>query len=130
MAIRVERLDHLVLTARDLEASCAWYERVLDMRRESFGEGRVALVYGRQKINVHPYPSPVWPLVADIAIPGSLDLCFVVEGPIEAVVEQLEALGEPVELGPVARTGALGPITSVYLRDPDRNLVELAVYDA
>lgn len=130
MAIRVERLDHLVLTARDLEATCAWYGRVLGMRRESFGEGRVALAYGRQKINVHSYPSPVWPLVADIAIPGSLDLCFVVEGPIEAVAAQLEALSEPVELGPVARTGALGPMTSVYLRDPDRNLIELAVYDA
>ena len=128
MAVAVERLDHLVLTARDLEATCAWYERVLGMRRHSFDGDRVALTYGRQKINVHPYPSPVWPLVADIAIPGSLDLCFVVEGPIEAVVAELEALSEPVELGPVARTGALGPITSVYLRDPDRNLVELAVY--
>ncbi|SMF43538.1 Catechol 2,3-dioxygenase [Tistlia consotensis] len=130
MAIRVERLDHLVLTARDLEATCAWYRRVLGMTRESFGDGRVALTYGRQKINVHPYPSPVWPLVADIAIPGSLDLCFVVAGPIEAVAAELAALGVEIELGPVARSGALGPITSLYLRDPDRNLVELAVYES
>ncbi|MEX2628874.1 MAG: VOC family protein [Tistlia sp.] len=128
MAIRLERLDHLVLTARDLEATCAWYERVLGMTRESFGEGRVALRYGDQKINVHPYPSPVWPLVADIAIPGSLDLCFLVEGPLEAVASKLEALGVPLELGPVARTGALGELLSVYLRDPDRNLIELSVY--
>src|SRR5690554_1851908 len=106
MAIRVDRLDHLVLTARDLEATCAWYERVLGMTRESFGEGRVALTYGRQKINVHPYPSPVWPLVADIAIPGSLDLCFIVEGALNDVVDHLQALGETIELGPVPRTGA------------------------
>ena len=129
MALRVDRLDHLVLTVRDLETTCAWYERVLGMTRESFGEGRVALTYGRQKINVHPYPSPVWPLVADIAIPGSLDLCFIVEGSLNDVVDHLQALGETIELGPVPRTGALGPINSVYLRDPDRNLIELAVYD-
>jgi catechol 2,3-dioxygenase-like lactoylglutathione lyase family enzyme len=129
VAIRVESLDHLVLTARDLEATCAWYERVLGMTRESFGAGRVALRYGRQKINVHPYPSPVWPLVADIAIPGSLDLCFLVEGPLKAVAEALAELQVPVELGPVARTGALGTLESLYIRDPDHNLIELSVYE-
>lgn len=129
MALRVDRLDHLVLTARDPEVTCAWYERVLGMTREDYGEGRIALTYGRQKINVHPYPSPVWPLVANIAIPGSLDLCFIVQGSPAEVVDHLEALGVPVELGPVPRTGALGAMSSVYLRDPDRNLLELAVYD-
>lgn len=129
MAIRVESLDHLVLTARDLETTCTWYERVLGMTRESFAAGRVALRYGRQKINVHPYPSPVWPLVADIAIPGSLDLCFLVEGPLEDVSAALAELRVPVELGPVARTGALGTLESLYVRDPDRNLIELSVYE-
>ncbi len=127
--IAVRGLDHLVLTVRDVDASCAFYESVLGMRRETFGEGRVALHFGSQKINLHPHPSPIEPKATQPA-PGSADLCLVVEGPIDAVAEHVRAHGVDIELGPVPRTGAVGSMTSVYLRDPDGNLVELAVYDA
>jgi len=127
MAVR--GLDHLVLTVRDVEESCAFYESVLGMRRETFGEGRIALHFGSQKINLHPHPSPIEPK-ATAPAPGSADLCFVVDGPIDAVAEHVRSHRVNIELGPVPRTGARGPMTSIYLRDPDGNLVELAVYDA
>ncbi len=125
--ITIDRLDHLVLTVRDMEATLAFYEGVLGMRRETFGEGREALHFGRQKINLHPHPTPV-DLVAETPVPGSADLCFVTEQPLEAVVAHLEACGVPIECGPGQRTGAEGPMTSVYCRDPDDNLIEIARY--
>ena len=125
--LRIERLDHLVLTVRDLEATCAFYERVLGMERRVFGEGRVALHYGRQKINLHPHPTPV-DLVAAAPTPGSADLCLITDLDIAEVVAHLEACGVAIECGPIARSGAEGPITSVYCRDPDRNLIEIATY--
>ena len=121
----IESLDHLVLTVADIEASCAFYEQALGMRRESFGAGRVALRFGRQKLNLHPHPSPYDP-VAEAPSPGSADLCFLTETPVETVAAQLEACGVEVIDGPVARTGAEGPLTSVYCRDPDGNLIEIA----
>ena len=123
--ITLERLDHLVLTVRDIEAACAFYERVLGMTRETFGEGRTALRFGRQKINLHPHPSPIDPKAA-APRPGSADLCFIAETPVEQVLAHLEACGVAVEAGPVPRTGAQGPITSVYFRDPDGNLIEVS----
>lgn len=126
-APRLDRLDHLVLTVRDPEATCAFYERVLGMRRETFGGGRLALHFGRQKINLHPDPSPIDPKAAR-PTPGSADLCFIVEGPIEDVAAHLRAAGVEIEVGPVERTGAVGEMTSVYLRDPDGNLIELGSY--
>jgi catechol 2,3-dioxygenase-like lactoylglutathione lyase family enzyme len=125
--IEIERLDHLVLTVRDVEATLRFYESVLGMRRESFGAGRVALRFGCQKINVHPYPSDV-EIVAKDPRPGTADLCFIAEMPIEAVIAHLAACGVAVELGPVERTGAQGPIRSVYIRDPDGNLIEVSNY--
>ncbi len=125
--ITLERLDHLVLTVRDVEATCRFYESVLGMRRESFGEGRIALHFGRQKINVHPYPSPV-EIVAKDPRPGSADLCFITETPIAQVAAHLEACGVEIEIGPVERTGAQGPMTSLYCRDPDRNIIEVSNY--
>ena len=121
----IDRLDHLVLTARDLEATLAFYERVLGMRREVFGAGRAALHFGRQKINVHPYPSDVEILARDPR-PGTADLCFITQTPLEAVIAHLEACGVAIEMGPIERTGAEGPILSVYLRDPDGNLIEVS----
>ena len=123
--ITLDRLDHLVLTVRDVEATCRFYVAALGMRRESFGEGRVALHFGRQKINVHPYPSPV-EIVAKDPRPGTADLCFVTETPIEAAAAHLESFGIAIEMGPVERTGAQGTLNSIYCRDPDGNLIEIA----
>lgn len=126
--IVIARLDHLVLTARDLEATLVFYERVLGMRREVFGAGgapRAALHFGRQKINVHPHPTDV-EIVAKDPRPGTADLCFIAETPLPAVIAHLEACGVALEMGPVQRSGAQGPILSVYIRDPDGNLIEIS----
>ncbi len=123
--ITLERLDHLVLTVRDLEATCAFYETVLGMRRASFGQGRTALHFGRQKINLHQAGREFEPK-ARRPTPGSADLCFLAATPIAEIVAHLEACGIVIEEGPVARTGAEGPITSVYIRDPDGNLIEVS----
>ena len=121
----IDRLDHLVLTVRDLEATSAFYRRALGMTRETFGAGRVALHFGRQKINLHPAGGAFDPKAAQ-PTPGSADLCFITKTPIEQVAAHLEACGIPIEEGPVARTGAQGPIVSLYLRDPDGNLIEVS----
>ncbi len=126
--IVLDRLDHLVITARDVAATCRFYETVLGMRREDFGAGRVALHFGRQKINVHPYPSPV-EIVAEDPRPGTADLCFIAETPIEAVAAHLESLGIEIEMGPIERTGAQGRLISIYCRDPDGNLIEVSNYE-
>lgn len=122
---KLDRLDHLVLTVRDVDATCAFYERVLGMRRKDFGEGRVALHFGRQKINLHPHPTPV-DLVAEAPGPGAGDLCFITETPIDEVAAHLRACAVEIICGPIERTGAEGPILSVYCRDPDGNLLEIA----
>jgi catechol 2,3-dioxygenase-like lactoylglutathione lyase family enzyme len=123
----IERLDHLVLTVADLEATIAFYEGVLGMRHETFGDGRSALRFGSSKINLHEMHRTFEPKAA-APPPGSADLCFVASVPLEEVQRRLESAGVPIEEGPVARTGAIGPITSVYVRDPDANLIELSVY--
>jgi len=121
--VKVESLDHLVLTVRDLDASVAFYER-LGMRHVVFGEGRHALAFGNQKINLHELGSEFQPN-ARRAVPGAGDLCLITEQPIEAVVSHLEECEVEILEGPVARMGALGPMTSVYFRDPDGNLLSL-----
>ena len=126
--MRIDRLDHLVLTVADIDATIAFYTRVLGLRADSF-EGRHALHFGRQKINLHAAGREFEPKAA-CPTPGSGDLCFVADGPLEAVIAHLAACDVAIEEGPVARTGALGYMRSVYLRDPDRNLVEIAVYEA
>ncbi len=127
--IVIDLLDHLVITVRDVEATLAFYESVLGMRRESFEGRRHALHFGRQKLNVHPYPSDV-EIVAREPRPGTADLCFIAETPLEAVIAHLEACGVEIEMGPIERTGAQGPIRSVYFRDPDGNLIEVSNYGA
>lgn len=121
----VDRLDHLVLTVRDVDATIAFYEAVLGMRAVRFGAGRRALEFGRSKINLHPADAPLEPHAAR-PTPGSADLCFIVSTPVAEVLAKLQALGVAVLEGPVARTGALGAIESVYFRDPDGNLIELS----
>ena len=125
--MKLDRLDHLVLTVRDVEATCAFYERVLGMRRQSFAKGRLALHFGDQKINLHPYPSPIDPKAA-VAEPGSADLCFITDEPIDRVCDHLRSKAMEIEVGPKTTAGALGPMTSVYIRDPDGNLIEIANY--
>jgi catechol 2,3-dioxygenase-like lactoylglutathione lyase family enzyme len=122
--MRITSLDHLVLTVADLDKTVAFYER-LGMRRESFGDERVALRFGAQKINLHRAGAEFSPHALHPA-PGSGDICLLVEGPLEDVERELAAAGIAVELGPVERTGAQGPLRSLYLRDPDGNLVELS----
>jgi catechol 2,3-dioxygenase-like lactoylglutathione lyase family enzyme len=131
MRFAVDRLDHLVITCRDVEVSANWYQRVLGMEREEFGTGerRTALKFGGQKINLRPVAATqeAW-FTGVAAAPGTQDLCFVVTMLPEQVVEHLEHCGVAIELGPVAKAGALGPIRSVYCRDPDGNLIEIASY--
>jgi catechol 2,3-dioxygenase-like lactoylglutathione lyase family enzyme len=125
--MRIARIDHLVLTVRDIPATVDFYSRVLGMTPVSFGDGRLALHFGRQKINLHERGKELEPR-AEHPLPGSADLCFVVEGPMQELLEHLVSRGAAPFLGPVPRAGAEGPIDSVYLRDPDDNLIELAVY--
>ena len=123
---RVSSLDHLVLTVADPAATVAFYTRVLGMEARSFGAGRQALHFGDQKINLHPSAAPIRPHAA-APTAGSADLCFLSETPLDDWQAHLEALGVAVEEGPVDRTGATGPIRSLYVRDPDGNLVEISV---
>jgi catechol 2,3-dioxygenase-like lactoylglutathione lyase family enzyme len=123
--IKIASLDHLVLTVADIAASQDFYHRVLGMRKVSFGEGREALHFGRQKINLHRAGHEFEPK-ARRATPGSGDFCFILEQPIEQAIAHLAREKIAVELGPVERTGAVGRLRSIYLRDPDGNLVELS----
>jgi catechol 2,3-dioxygenase-like lactoylglutathione lyase family enzyme len=125
--MRVERLDHLVLTVADIAKTCEFYTRVLGMAVVRFGEGRTALRFGQQKINLHPADN-IPGLVADRPTPGSGDLCFITETPLEEVVAHLGRCGVPIIAAPGPRAGALGTIQSVYIRDPDQNLVEISNY--
>lgn len=128
MTIRIDRLDHLVLTVRDIAATCDFYSRVLGMEVITFGEGRKALAFGRQKINLHQQGKEIEPKAA-VALPGTADLCLITSEAPPAVLAHLRACGVPVLDGPVPRTGATGRITSVYFRDPDENLIEVSSYD-
>ncbi|MED4582913.1 VOC family protein [Brevibacillus choshinensis] len=121
----IDRLDHFVLTVQDIEATCRFYEQVLKMKAVTFGNGRWALEYGQQKINLHQAGHEFEPK-AQHPVPGSADLCFLTSVPLEQVVQHVESCGVAIIEGPVQRTGATGPILSVYLRDPDGNLIELS----
>jgi catechol 2,3-dioxygenase-like lactoylglutathione lyase family enzyme len=123
--MRVDGLDHLVLTVRDIGESCTFYERALRMSVVTFGEGRTALRFGNQKINLHEAGREFEPKALRPS-PGSADLCFLVEGSLEDWCAWLASQNVPILEGPVRRTGARGPIQSIYLRDPDGNLIELS----
>jgi catechol 2,3-dioxygenase-like lactoylglutathione lyase family enzyme len=121
----MQRLDHLVLTVADVDQTVEFYVRVLGMEAVTFGEGRRALRFGGQKLNLHPAGGEFEPK-ARRPTPGSADLCFVTATPVEDVIAHLDGCGVPVEEGPVTRTGATGLLLSVYVRDPDGNLLEIA----
>ncbi len=128
MRFGVDRLDHLVITCHEVEITAAWYQRVLGMEREDFGpERRCALKFGGQKINVRPADDVKW-VSGREAVPGSQDLCFVTAVGPQDVVAHLHSCGVAIEAGPTKKDGALGEISSVYCRDPDGNLVEIASY--
>ena len=121
----IDHLDHIVLTTAHAEQCIDFYTRVLGMKFERFGEGRMALKFGGQKINLHEKGREFSPR-ATLAAPGTLDVCFIAALPLKDVIAQLVEAGVPIIEGPVAKTGARGPIRSVYVRDPDGNLVEIS----
>ncbi len=125
MTISIECLDHLVLTVDDLQATCAFYERVLGMQAVTFANGRYALQFGQQKINLHQAGKEFEPKAA-LPTPGSADLCFLTALPLDQVIAHLYTCKVEIVEGPGSRTGAIGPIASVYIRDPDGNLIEVA----
>lgn len=139
MPITLQALDHLVLTVADIERSCAFYAEALGMRVVRFSAAnaggddratvaqRTALRFGDQKINLHEAGSEFDPRAAH-PVPGSADLCFITETPLAAVVAHLDAVAVPVLLGPLPRSGARGKLISVYIRDPDDNLIEISNY--
>ncbi len=125
--MQIERIDHIVLTVADIARTCAFYERALGMETVTFGEGRTALRFGAQKINLHRSGREFEPKAA-CPTPGSADLCFVTATALDDVLAHLEAQGVAIVEGPAPRASALGAIDSVYLRDPDGNLIEVSRY--
>jgi catechol 2,3-dioxygenase-like lactoylglutathione lyase family enzyme len=126
-SVRVDRLDHLVLTVADIGATVGFYTQVLGMKAVTFGPGRTALTFGISKINLHEAGREFEPKALR-PTPGSADVCLIVDDDIGEVIAELAAAGIAIEEGPVARTGATGPIVSCYIRDPDQNLIELSNY--
>jgi catechol 2,3-dioxygenase-like lactoylglutathione lyase family enzyme len=123
--IRIESLDHLVLTVSDIEATCDFYHRILGMQVTTFAGGRKALAFGRQKINLHQQGREFEPK-AHRPTPGSADLCLLTDTPLDEVISHLQTCDVTLIEGPIQRTGAEGPLLSVYLRDPDENLLEIS----
>ncbi len=129
MRFTVDRLDHIVMNCKDVEITASWYQRVLGMEREEFGDHRTALKFGGQKINLRPaeFDARTWITGAN-AKPGAVDACFITAVGPDDVVEHLHSCRVAIETGPVSKLGALGPIQSVYCRDPDGNLIEISSY--
>ncbi len=123
--MKIDSLDHLVLTVKDIAASCEFYSKALGMEVVAFGQNRKALRFGSQKINLHEKGREFEPK-AQCPLPGSADLCFLTSIPIDKVTKHLQSCNIEIIEGPVARTGATGPILSVYFRDPDGNLIEVS----
>ncbi|MGJ7476086.1 VOC family protein [Pseudomonas fulva] len=121
----IDHLDHLVLTTINVEACKDFYTRIMGMKLENFGAGRLAMRFGEQKINVHVRGHEFEPK-AHLPVPGALDLCFIASISLEEVVAHLKVQQWPIIEGPVQRTGATGPIRSIYVRDPDLNLIEIS----
>ena len=125
--MNIDRLDHLVLTVADVDATIAFYARVLGMTAVTFAQGRRALAFGAHKINLHQAGSEFVPK-AKKPTPGSADFCLITTVPLDAAMAHVRSCGVDVEEGPVDRTGATGPIRSFYFRDPDGNLIEVSNY--
>ena len=124
----IDRVDHFVLTVVDIDETCDFYDDALGMERETFAGGRTALKFGQQKINLHPAAEPYNPH-ADNPVPGAADFCLITDTSVDDVKVHLESLDIDVFIGPTSKTGAMGPLTSIYFRDPSGNLVEISNYD-
>src|SRR5688572_9593510 len=125
--MNIQSLDHVVLTVRNMAEIIEFYSRVFGMRHVVFDDGYNAIHFGIQKINLRPFRAEYLPH-ADIPAPGTADFCFVAAGTISEAVAELASLELPIEVGPIAQTGAKGQMQSVYIRDPDKNLIEIACY--
>ena len=123
----IERIDHVVITTTQPNACIAFYTGVMGMKLEHFGEGRRAFSFGRQKINLHVKGSEYEPK-AHLPVSGSVDICFIADRPLDQVIERLAAANVNIIQGPVPKTGAIGNLRSVYVRDPDLNLIEISEY--
>ena len=132
MRFTIDRIDHIVINVKSVEMAAAWYQRVLGMEREEFGpQNRTALKFGGQKINLRPFDAETgtWPTGVNTES-GAADLCFVTAVPPDEVIGHLHDCGVQILQGPVEKAGALGPILSVYCRDPDGNLIEISSYQS
>lgn len=127
--MHIDSLDHLVLTVTNIETTLGFYAKTLGMEVVTFGNGRKALSFGSQKINLHEHDNEFDPKAGQPA-PGSADLCFITSMPLSEVIKHLCSCGVTVIEGPVQRTGATGPILSIYIRDPDMNLIEVSNHSA
>jgi len=125
--MKIDSLDHFVLTVKDIEATCGFYSKVLGMQVVTFAEGRKALAFGSQKFNLHEQGKEFDPK-AHRPTPGSGDICLITSVALAEVVAHLDACGVEIIDGPVKRTGAVGTLLSVYFRDPDLNLIEVSTY--
>jgi catechol 2,3-dioxygenase-like lactoylglutathione lyase family enzyme len=125
--MKIERIDHIVITAHDVDRTIDFYSKVMGMEPITFAGGRRGLAFGRQKINLHQSGREYEPKALK-PTPGSMDLCFITETPLDDVISNLKSHGVVVAQGPVEKTGALGPMMSVYFRDPDGNLIEVSNY--
>ena len=123
--MQLDAIDHVVLTVRDIPASIAFYTRALGMREVSFGDNRKALAFGQCKLNLHQAGREFEPKAAH-PLPGAIDLCLLTRTPMDAIIQHLTAQQVAIEEGPIQRTGAQGPLLSVYVRDPDGNLIEVS----
>ncbi len=125
--MKIDRIDHLVLTVHDIEKTCEFYSQVLGMEVVTFGNGRKALLFGEQKINLHEVGKEFEPKAMN-PTPGSADICFITPISLEHVIDLIKSFGVEIVDGPVRRTGAMGTIESIYVRDPDGNLIEISNY--
>jgi len=124
----IDRFDHIVLTVKDVETTCAFYTRVLGMEEIIFGNGRKALRFGNQKINLHQAGTHLHPPVAANPLPGSADICLITSIPLKDAIQHITSCGVEILEGPVQRSGAVGAINSIYFNDPDGNLIEVSNY--
>jgi catechol 2,3-dioxygenase-like lactoylglutathione lyase family enzyme len=125
MSIQIQHIDHVVMTVENVEITINWYLRVLGVKSAAFGDGRKALLLNKQKINLHQKGAEFEPKALHTT-PGSLDICLIAATPLAALMEHLKKERVAIEKGPIKRNGATGLITSIYIRDPDKNLLEIA----
>ena len=125
MSIKISHIDHIVLTVKDIDVTCQFYQDIFGMKVIHFAEGRKALHFGKQKFNLHELGKEAKPNAYN-ATSGTIDLCLLSDTPLKGILRILEEQNISIEDGPVIRTGATAPINSIYIRDPDNNLIEIS----